>query len=207
MTGQDEVSLNIAILPDAERRNRSIEMSRNLASEVESYFVLDGVNFHPHFTVYQAHYPVRNLEKLREALPELAQRLKGLTITMDSFRVSHETFVFWGCEKTEELIGAQAETIGIANPLREGLVMPQLKDGRVKSEEDKEDVANYGSLLIGPRYDPHITITRIKNPEDADKTISVLGEVNRETFRPESLVLAYLGDHGTLTKIIHKVSL
>lgn len=204
---EEAISLNIAILPDAERRRRAIELSRRLTAEVPSYFVLDGVNLHPHFTVYQAHYPCRNLEKLREALPEIAQRLKGLEITMDSFRVSHETFIFWGCEKTDDLIGAQAETIGIANPLREGLIMPQLLDGRVKDEGDKEDVKNYGSLLIGPRYDPHITITRIMDTKDAKRALEVLGEARIEKFKPESLVLAHLGEHGTLTKILERVSL
>lgn len=204
---KDEISLNIAILPDSERRNKAIELSKKLASKVPSYFVLDGEHFHPHFTVYQAHYPVRNLEKLKIALYEIARRLKDLEITMTDFKVSHETFVFWSCLKTEDLISAQKEAIGIANPLREGLILPQLKDGRVESEGDKEDIRNYGSLLIGPRYEPHITITRIKNPKDSDKVLEILGEAKRETFRPESLVLAYLGDHGTVTKIIEKVNL
>src|SRR5258708_30327964 len=190
MKGQEAISLNIAILPDAERKNKSIELSRKVAAEIPSYFVLDGESLHPHFTVYQAHYPLRNLDKLKKAVDEIAQRLSGLEITMDSFRVVLGTFIFWGCEKTGELINAQSGAIGLANPLREGLIMPQLMDREGLTDEDRGDIKNFGSLLIGPRYDPHITITRIKNPNDAERTIEVLGEARRETFRPESLCLA-----------------
>jgi 2'-5' RNA ligase len=204
---QEAISLNIAILPDAYRKEKAIGLSRRVTSEVPSYFTLDGENLHPHFTVYQAHYPLKNLEKLKEAVHEIAGRLRGLEMTMDSFRISHETFVFWACEKTDELVRAQTETIRIVNALREELIMPQLKDRGNLSEGDKEDIQNYGSLLIGPRYDPHITITRIRNPEDGNRVLGVLGEANRETFKPDSLVLAHLGEHGTLTKIVERVSL
>ncbi len=202
-----KISLNIAILPNEEIRNQSIALSNKLSSVVDSHFVLDGKNFHPHFTVYQAHYPASNLDKLRTAVREVAQSLTGLEITMSNYKISHETFVFWSCDKTEELIHVQTEVIAIANPLREGLILPHLADMSDLSAEDKKDIRDYGSILIGPRYDPHITITRIKNPQDADKAVDVLGKSERKTFKPDSLVLALMGDHGTLIEVIEKVSL
>jgi len=75
------------------------------------------------------------------------------------------------------------------------------------SEGDKYDIKTFGSLLIGRRYDPHITITRLKRKEDAPKAIRILGDSKRLSFSPKALILGYLGNHGAVTGIIESFHL
>ena len=59
-----------------------------------------------------------------------------------------------------------------------------------------------GHLFIGPRYEPHVTITRLNKEADAEKAIKVLNGSKNILFKPKSLILGYLGEHGTITGIV-----
>lgn len=167
-------SLNIALLPNEETRDRAIEISQRLGREFAVHFTLNKESLLPHITLYQAHFPLTNVESLKDKLLFLSSQIRPFEIRLGSFTVQYETFVFWDCVKQDDLQRAHQSMVDLANPLREGLVLPHLSTVTNLSPEDKQDIENFGSLLIGPRFYPHITITRLKNPEDALKVISTL---------------------------------
>lgn len=203
----EAVSLNIAILPDEEVSMQAIELSKKLAKKLSTTYVLNPPNLYPHITIYQAHYPNKNIEALKEVLNKVAAETDRLPVEMNGIKISHGTFVFWNCVKTKALFELQARTIRLADPLRNDLVIPQLKDRTNLTPGDEYDIKTYGSLLIGERYKPHFTLTRLVNPEDADKVKEIIGEGKRAIFVPSSLVLGHLGADGTITRIIEKVPL
>lgn len=193
-------TLNIAILPSDDIIAEAVEMSRKVAKEIECEFILDQGNFIPHVTVYQAQYPNKNLEILKKLVQDLSMR-ESFEININGIAISHETFVFWKCDKIDLLRQLQAKAVEIVNPLREGLVPEQLFKVKGLTEGDKYDAKTYGALLIGPRYEPHITVTRLKRKEDAEKAIRILGSSSKVSFMPKALILGYLGEHGTVTEI------
>jgi len=194
-------TLNIAVIPPDEVAIKAIEMSKKITDEVESKFTLDVNRFLPHITVYQAQYPNKNINRLKKLVQDLSSQ-ESFKINLDTITISHETFLFWRCYKTNILRDLQAKAIEVANPLREGLIPAQLANVTGLSEGDKYDIKTFGALFIGPRYDPHITITRLKRKEDALKTIRILGDSKRLSFSPKALILGYLGYHGTVTGIV-----
>ena len=194
-------NLNIAILLPDEIVNQSIIMSKKIAKEVGSRFILNSDALIPHITVYQAQYPNKNVNILKKLVQDLSSR-KTFEINLDSVTISHETFLFWKCEKIEILKELQARAIEVANPLREGLVPAQLAKVTGLNEGDRYDAKTFGELLIGPRYEPHITIARLKRKEDADKAIRILGSSRKVSFKPKALILGHLGEHGTVTEIV-----
>ena len=196
-------TLNIAILPSDEVIAQAIAMSERIAKEVGSEFTLDQNRFLPHITVYQAQYPNKNVKMIKKLVQDLSSR-ESFEINLDAVMISHETFLFWKCEKIDILRELQTKAIEIANPLREGLVPAQFASVTGLSEGDKYDVKTFGSLLIGPRYEPHITITRLKRKEDAERAIGVLGTSRKLSFKPKALILSYLGEHGTVTEIVEQ---
>ena len=200
------IALNIAILPSDEVANQAIAMSRKIADEVGSRFILNSRSLIPHITVYQALYPNKNMDKLRNITRDLSLGQKLFEITVDAITVSHETFLFWKCEKTLTLQNLQAKAVRLANPLREGLIPSSLSDVKSLSKGDKYDVEHFGSLLIGPNFDPHITITRLNKEEDKEKALKILGESKKLSLKPKSLILGYLGEHGTVTGIAENFS-
>lgn len=200
------IALNIAILPSDEIVNEAIVMSKRIANEVGSRFILNSSSLIPHITVYQALYPSKNMNKLRNIARDLSLEQELFEIKLDVISVSYGTFLFWNCEKSLILQKLQAKAVRLANPLREGLIPSSLSDVGGLSEGDRYDVEHFGSLLIGSRYEPHITITCLNKEEDKEKALEILGGSNRLSFKPKSLILGYLGEHGTVTGIAEDFS-
>lgn len=198
--------LNIAIIPPENVTSQALAMSRKIAGEIGSRFVLNSNFLIPHITVYQARYPIENMDKLKEITKNLSLEQEIFEIELNAITISHETFLFWNCEKSLILQNLQKKAVELANPLREGLIPASLSSVTGLSEGDRYDVKHYGALLIGPRYRPHITITRLNKGEDAKKTIKVLGSSKNILFKPKGLILGYLGEHGTVTGIIENFS-
>lgn len=197
-----KITLNIAILPSDEVIAQAIEMSEKIAGEVGSRFILNFDNLIPHITIYQAQYPSKNMDKVRNIVRDLSLEQKLFEIKLDVITVSYGTFLFWNCKKSLTLQNLQKRAVELANPLREGLIPPSLSDVTGLSRGDKYDVKHFGALLIGPRYEQHITVTRLNKEDDAQKAIKVLSGSKKYSFRPKGLILGYLGEHGTVTKIV-----
>lgn len=194
----DVITLNIAIIPDEEIKSKIIEVSNLVSSKIPTQFVL-GKKRIPHITIYQAAFPAKNLDKVKKVVSDLAEKNAPFEITMKGISISHGTFLFWNCVKSDRLISLHEQAVNKANFLREGQIIKNLP---IQSAEDKFDVENYGSLLIGPRFSPHITVTRISNPIDKAKAIQFAKVLGEETFKVKTIILGILGQHGTVREII-----
>lgn len=200
-------TLNIAILPSDEIARQVVAMSKKINKEIGSKFVLNSKTLIPHITVYQAQYPNKNIEKLKNITRNLALEQELFKIELNAICVSYETFLFWECEKSPLLSSLQKEAVKLANPLREGLIPDQLTSMNINlSKGDAYDIGHYGALLIGSRYKPHITITRLTTESDGEKAVKALASSQKLSFKPKALILGYLGEHGTATGIVEKFS-
>jgi hypothetical protein len=196
------VTLNIAILPSDDVVAQAVAFSERITSEVGSRLTLNLTSLIPHITVYQARYPSEKMGNLIEITKGLSLGQDLFEIKLETVIISHETFLFWKCEKSLILQNLQNKAVKFANPLREGLIPDSLADVMGLSEGDRYDVEYFGSLLIGPRYEPHITITRLNKKSDAEKAMKILSNTKKLSFKPKGLILGYLGEHGTVTRII-----
>lgn len=195
-------SLNIALLPSSTITQRAIEMSEKISGSVGTHFSLNTTTLLPHITIYQVHVPNTSIEKVTQQLTNIASHTNPFTITLRTVSVNYKTFLFWECDKSVDLQNFHEETVKQINPFRNGLVLPVLKSVTGLTEEDKKDVEQFGALLIGKRYHPHITITRLQKPEDAPFACKLLQEDNVGKFLVDRFILGYLGDHGTVTGVI-----
>lgn len=195
-------TLNIAILPSEEATSRAIKMSQKISDKLGSRFVLGRETLIPHATVYQAQYPSKNIDSLKDMVKDFAQKTDLFEIELNKITISHGTFLFWSCEKNPVLQDLHEKVVELANPLREGLIPSQLADRENLSSGDEYDIKTFGSMLIGPRYKPHITITRLNKESDAERAMELLSDLDIFSFKPKGLFLGYLGEHGTVIKMI-----
>lgn len=199
-------TLNIAILPSDEVATQAIAMSRQISDELGSRYLLSSNTTIPHITVYQAQYPDKNVGKLKSMVKEFTLEQGLFEIKLDAITVSYGTFLFWNCEKTRALQDLHEKAVMLANPLREGFIPSQLADRTNLTFGDKYDIKTFGSLLIGSRYQPHITITRLNKETDGREAIKILTESKKLSFNPKRLILGYLGEHGIVTGVIESFS-
>lgn len=196
----EQVSLNIAVIPDGRVRERAIGMSQIIRDNFQSEFVLNQFNKIPHISIYQGMFPAKNIDKIKDAVRSVSQKTGRIYFSMDGFSVDYGTFLFWNSEKTQEHIDIQMKFIEKINPLREGLVPSVLETLLDIPEEEKRNIKLYGYPAVGERFRPHVTITRAKNPDDARKMLNFLGEL-KYSFEAKSIILGYSGEHGTVQRI------
>lgn len=204
---KEQQSLNIAILPDRKTQQQAILLSQKISDSYPTFFTLNETTLLPHITVYQAHFPQENIGKVNQAVEKVLRDYNSFVLNLQGVSVSHETFIFWDCAKIQILESLQKDVIESVNMLRNGLVLPHLKNVTGLSREDNEDIKQYGALLIGPRYRPHITLTRIKNSSDAKAALGVLTAQQSSRVQVSGIVTAYLGDHGTVNGVIKHIPL
>ncbi len=203
---EQSASLNIAILADEQIAGQAIDLSRQLAGSYPTQFVLDQERFFPHITVYQAHFPLKNIPLIEKVLSEVTSQTNPFDIVMGEFSVRFDTFLFWLSQKSKDLQALHEQIVESTNYLRENLILPHLADVTGMSEADRSDMKNYGALGIGPRYAPHMTITRLSNNKDISNVLAQV-ERRRAIFRVNELILGNLGDHGTVNGVINTFTL
>jgi 2'-5' RNA ligase len=196
------ITRNIVILPPPEIAEQAMTWSREVASEYKTDFVLDGKQFYPHITIYQAAYPDRNLPYVEKQLTELVKYVKPFRVKSTTFSTM-VGFIFLNFTKSEELISLHKQIVEICNPLREGEGIPaelkNLTDPNVP-EFIKHSIRTYGSALAMEAYMPHITISRLQNRQDADRALEVLGKTE-VTFDVHGISLGNIGIDGSVNEI------
>ncbi len=201
-TQEQSTSLNIAILASGEVADQAIQMSQQVAGRFPVEFVLDREKFMPHITIYQAHFPVRNINSIQEVLSSLTASSKPFKMTLEELVISLDTFLWWTCSGNGKLKEFHNAVVKKTNPLREGLILPHLSTVTGMTQEDKEDMQQFGALKIGPRFSSHVTITRLSEAKDADNAVKSLGLHRRATLNVDEIILGHLGPNGTVNGVI-----
>lgn len=198
-------ALNIVLFPDKIVSNKSKLYSARISSKFDAEFILDRAHL-PHITLYQGLYPDRNIADLISALTKLPAWNKDFEIVMDGFSVSHDTFLFWNALRSKKLHDLHESVVNAANGFREGNIAPntiKMMEGLTVAEQ--EMVKKTGSILNFEMFNPHITISRLKNASDSQQALEYLGGSEWATFKPESIHIAKLGDHGTVSESIEEI--
>ena len=201
-TQEQSTSLNIAILASGEVADQAIQMSQQVEGSFPVEFVLDREKFMPHVTVYQAHFPVKNIDLIKRALRSLTAKTNPFKMILGDLTISLDTFLWWNCSGNGKLKEFHNAVVKKTNLLREGLVLPHLSTVTGMTQEDKVDMQQFGALKIGPRFSPHVTITRLSSPQDANSAVKSLGLYRRTTLDVNEIILGYLGPNGTVNGVI-----
>lgn len=200
-------SFNIVILPGKETQSKAIVMSEKVALKIPTEFQLNSINLLPHITLYEAQFPVSNVNNIKSAIQDIVNKTKTFHAQLTSISIVYDTFVFWNCQKTKEIQSLHERIVRALNPLRNGLIRPDLLKMKNLSKEDKHDIHAFGALLIGPRYQPHMTITRLVNTTDGDTALQLLPKYKSESMKVTEIAFGYLGKHGTVYDIIESFPL
>lgn len=199
----DTVLRNIVILPDEETKSYAIECSEAVAASYQTNFILDGQQYYPHITLYQAAYPSDVQPRMEQTLASLARAIQPFDVTLDRFETLMG-FIFYAVRKDEQLYALHEQTLTAFNNLRQGALIP---DDRNRLEEPhvpgniKDSIRTYGYALAKDLYSPHITITRLTDFDDTDQASHIL-DATPHTFTVRSIHLSDVGHDGTCNNIL-----
>ncbi|MDO8487541.1 MAG: 2'-5' RNA ligase family protein [Candidatus Curtissbacteria bacterium] len=192
-------------MPSKSTANLTISQSKKLGKEFPVNFTLESGKRNPHVTLYQLELPVDNVEKVVDVLSKITDSTIKLKVKLNK-KTNHQNFIFWACQKTKDLQKLHEEIVKAVNPLRQNLLLPELKNTRGLNAKMKKMVKDYGYTLVYDEFLPHITISNVKNIGDIPSIMKSLKLEEREEIF-DTLALTTLGPFGTVPKILKKFKL
>jgi len=202
------IRLNTALkLPD-KVVEEAIALSCKIAKDNKAVFVLDGVQFHPHITVYSPEYPEKNLDNVLENTEEIAKNTEKVKLIFERIDVG-QGFIIVDFVSSPEIKRLHERIVKILNPLRENHLKGKYEapDYRMKlSQEKKENIAKYGYPNAMTLYHPHLSIIRLKEEFSAEKVVETI-KWNAVEFIVDKLAVYTMGENGTCNKLVREFAL
>lgn len=195
------IKLNIAFKVPDEVARASIMISQKLSKKEDAFFVLDNVNYFPHITCYSIEFPESNIEKVIEVIDDISNNFSPV-----EFRYKkNEAVLGWVAvyfEYHDELRKLHSRLIKELSPLRyKNEVNGSTRIDEGTPDEERINIENYGRPHIMNTYNPHLTITRLKDYDVVEKTSTdLIWKINK--FTSDSIGIFVSGEHGTCIELI-----
>ena len=202
------VRLNTAFKLPEDIAEKAISLSSETSKNNEAFFVLDGIQFHPHITIYSPEYPEKNLDKVLEKVAEIASKTEKVKLTLKGIS-SYQGSISIKFDYTKEIKKIHEGIISELNSLREGHIREKYTadDYKMKfTKEQQENIKKYGYPYSMGLYFPHLTIIRLKDEQLAK---AVLEEIRWDIleFTIEKVAIYEMGEHGTCRELVKKFNL
>lgn len=198
--------INIAVKPPHEVVEQVIALSKDLGTHEESFFVLDGLHYFPHLTLYSPEYPEKNIADVLSSVEEIVSQTKSFTATV-TFVNSHLGYIDLAIEKTAAWDMVHKTVVDRLNPYREGHIREKYTSKfEAYSPKQQEYIQEYGYSEVFSTFRPHLTIIRLKDEERAEEVAKKLN-FPLHSFQVTELAAYTMGDHGTCTGIIKEFSI
>ena len=202
------IRLNTAFKLPGDMAKAAIKLSKEISQKYEVFFVLDGINFYPHITIYSPEYPEDNLDKVLNAVEETTKDIEKIKFVFKKIK-PHQGFIVIYFELSLEIKKIHEEIVLKLSPLREGRIRDKYKVDDFKmtfSPKEQEYIAKYGYANAMELYDPHLTTIRLKDELLAEKVAENL-EWDIPEFIIDEIGIYRTGGHGTCRKLVREFSL
>lgn len=199
---KESTPLSIAIIPDELVSEQAIKIARKFSEGFSYEFTIDGKLNFPHITLYNALYPSKNIGDLKKILSTIVNQTQPFTLRLTELDIFYSNYIFWMCEKSDQLNKLHLDILSTVNPLREGLVLPDFLTIPNPTDQEQKEISLYGAVMVGNRYTPHLTIMRFEDTEIAKGAIELLNINANINFQVIKIILGSLGKGGTVNEIL-----
>jgi 2'-5' RNA ligase len=192
--------LNIVFYIPQDIKEKAIALSREMGSNNKAFFVLDGIDFYPHITIYSPRFSESKIEEVVKAVREIADRTRKTEMVFKEI-TSHQGFVTLRFENSFSIKKLHEEIVFKLNPLRESKNVDESDYHAVFGSEQQKSIEKYGYPHALDQYSPHMTIIRL---EDAFWAENVSKRIKWDIpkFTVDKIAIYRMGQHGTCRELI-----
>ncbi len=189
---------NIVLLPNDDVAKKSIVVSGALSAS-ESLFVLDGIGFHPHLSLYMVWLEESDLPEAIKRLGAISAQTSGVPLVASHY---YHEYGFIGVEygRSAEVSDLQKTVLDSVSPIRDR-VSEGGEDISTLTGVASENFRKYGYVTIGELFRPHITFTRLKSERTEDEIAPLMNTLPKDSASFDGLFskigLFELGENGT----------
>jgi 2'-5' RNA ligase len=196
--------LNTIFIPDENFQKQVLALAAKIFKDKEEIFHIDNKSYFVHLTIYSPEYPLTNIREVISRVNEIAKGIEKFKLLFGDFsRV--DGYVGINFRKTEEVTGIHKKILRKLNPLREGRIRekyPDLIKKGVYPPEQVKLINEYGYDKVLDFYEPHLTLGRFVNDEDATRALRELkNSVKLDKVLITKIGVSEMGPNGTCIKI------
>lgn len=197
--------LNIVFSVPQNVKEKAITLSREIGDNNKAFFVLEGVNFHPHITIYSPRFSESKIEEVVKIIKEIAERTHKTEMVLKEIG-SRQGFVSLRFDNSPAIKKLHEEILFKLNPLRENEKIDESDYHAFFGAEQQKSVEKYGYPHALDIYSPHMTIIRL---EDASLAENLSKSIKWDIpgFIVDKLAIYKMGEHGTCREIIREFNL
>lgn len=200
----DKLQLNIALSFNEEDREFFRSTAKMYASDREVEFLVGEEPYIPHVTLYQNQFPNKNIGEVQASLDEICKQHDTLTVFFLR-PVVQGTSVWLQFAVSPELINLQRRVRVSIQELREDLIEEKFSPDNENYQEfslaRQKDVDEFGHPYYGNFYDPHVTLIRFVDVDDAYSVLRNF-QVTKDVFEVNAINMFEGGEHGTCKRVI-----
>ena len=200
------VNVGIVLLPSEEVSQAAIQLSKDIAVDFKTFFVLGEESCLPHISLYHAAFPERNIPQVKRELTTLTENSSSFPMELPNVSWQEEGWLDLQAVKSESLVNLHHAVVQAFNSLREGSIMA-LDESAFSSysPEEQNNLKLYGYRHAASLFRPHLTITRL---QEGNVTLAVQKlEGTTLSFLANTLALCQLGEHNTCGELLGEFEL
>ncbi len=203
------LKVGIGLLPNQEVREKLISMSKAINSHYPLSYILNGINFHPHLTLFQL-----KSDSLEDILTS-AKNLSGkkIQITLDKVNYFSNSFLFYDCKRIEDLQDLCEKVVEEMDKHRSKSekAIGQQQNLTGLTDLEIEYLEKYGYPFVKESFKPHFSIGRIlNNPpkiEEIRRILKPIDSLSNYAFFSEEAIVYELGVDGSCVNILERFKL
>jgi hypothetical protein len=215
--------LNLALIPESILGERHIALSKQIASQYPAVITLNGITprlaLIPHLTIYQVAVRVKHLDRMRDALREVALRARVFALAATEYSANPNEGSFEvRYEAAPRLMQFQDEVLAVVNPLRGNLLLERDPSGRPPSELIKRSGVigdnirrtgfdAVGDPAMGGTFGPHVTINWLRPGTSLQMNASDWPQLSDLNGHFVALGIFVLGPYGTCAQRLDTLEL
>jgi len=200
------VNVGIILLPSEEVSQAAIQLSRDVAADFKTFYVLGKESCLPHISLYHAAFPERKVPQVKRELKTLSEKFTPFSVKLSNVFWQEEGWLDLQAGKNESLVNLHRAVVQTLNPFREGSIMASDELAFSSySPEEQNNLKLYGYRHAVSLFRPHLTITRLQEGDVVSVAQKLKGVAF--TFSAKTLAMCQLGEHGTCKELLGEFEL
>lgn len=192
--------LNLSLnLPD-EVRAKDIALSHELARQYDAHFVLGENENYPHITVYAVEFPDDAVQHVLNAAQRIAAETDPIACAVKRVE-THQRYIGVEVVRSPAVLRFHEQVVKTLSPLRVQQHGSGIDYGMSFTKEQIANMKEYGYPDAMQLYNPHFTITRLKDELQTEKAIQQI-RWDIPEFVVRSIGIYTMGDHGTCKELL-----
>lgn len=176
------MKIRLIVYPPTEIRKLTIDSARTAAkSKYKLFFAVNGKPRLPHITICKMNVKKRDLPSLIHELQIELKKFDSIPLMVNGHRASNDGWMELSVKKNAKLTALRKSLYSILARYSDGTPLP-----------------------LQPKYRPHLTYTRTKNPEDAKLILKEM-LLRKTAFRANTIALTPYDKFHQVPSIIKKI--